>query len=158
MYSISDLLGTKPVRLISHARIMLHICTDIYTCSAGISELFWGIRSKYTVQSAVICFFATEASSSVLPLFPSFPRQCSSKKSYSSPRYLNYKILRKRTFDRLVMSYSVAIAYCYSTYLPCTSVLVVQGAIPGVMIYDALVVRCRSLVCKAFIILERRGG
>lgn len=26
------------------------------------------------------------------------------------------------------------------------------------MIYDALVVRCRSLVCKAFTILEQRGG
>lgn len=54
------------------------------------------------------------------------------------------------------MSYSAATAYCY--ILTSVLVVVVQGAIPpGVMIYDALVVRCRSLVCKAFTILEQRG-
>lgn len=80
MYSVSDLL-LIPVRLISYARMVLHICTDILHALSASRSYFgeFGTNIQYAVQPVIICSFATKVSSSRLLLFPPFPRQHSSK-------------------------------------------------------------------------------
>lgn len=125
------------------------------TCFVGISELFWRTWSTHAVQPAVTCSFTAKASSSVQPLLSSSSRQ----RLCSSLRYLNQKILKKKDLQSSchVAFGSNCLLLHTCTYFGTSSSSGAGCHPPGVMIYDALVVRCRSLVCKAFTILEQRG-